>query len=285
MTTSKNDLRLAKVALLETRMAAELSSLIRNYGGDPVCVPSVSERPADASAEVGAFMDRMIDGSTDVALFQTGVSVNEMARVAESLGRSLDLIAGLEKITKICRGPKPVFALRKLGLAADVTVAEPFTTAEMVRTISSMALERSSLTVVHHGERNGALVSALSARCMSLDEIVLYRWELPEDVTPLRQLVRGLIDGRYDAIAFTSQVQVRHLFMTAIDLGLVRPLVEALQGDIVTAVVGPTCAAELRAYGISPDVEPTHPRMGHMALALAERLAESRAVATPVALV
>ena len=57
MTNSKNDLRLARVALLETRMAVQLSALIRSYNGIPICVASVSEQPVDSSGDV----DRLID--------------------------------------------------------------------------------------------------------------------------------------------------------------------------------------------------------------------------------
>jgi uroporphyrinogen-III synthase len=275
MSYSKNDLRLAKVALLENRMGAELSALVRKHGGVPVCVGAVSERPVDASADVSKFIDALTEGRTYAVVLQTGVSVNELARVAESLGRGTELIVGLARVTKVCRGPKPVAALKRLGLSADVAVPEPHTTAEMVLTLSAAPLAGRTVTIVHHGERNPALVEAATRWCGAVEELFLYRWQLPEDTAPLRRLVHDLVDGSYDAVAFTSQAQVRHLFIIARQEGLEADLKQVLNGEVVTAAVGPTCAAELVAHGVVPDVAPEHPKMGHMVLALAEFMSAS----------
>ena len=269
MTHSKSDLRLAKVALLETRMAAELSTLVRKHGGIPVCVPSVSERPADSSAQVRLLVDELIEGRTDVVVFQTGVSVHELARVAASMGCSSELIEGLKNVKKICRGPKPAAALKKLGLSADIAVPEPHTTSDMIAVLSDMPLEGVNVTVVHHGERNIPLIESLTQRCRSVGEIFLYRWRLPQNTRPLQKLVGDLVDGRYDAVAFTSQIQVRNLFMIARQKNLEWDLIETLGTSVVIAAVGPTCATELRSHGVIPNVVPEHPKMGHMVLELA----------------
>ncbi len=269
MTHSKSDLRLAKVALLETRMAAELSTLVRKHGGIPVCIPSVSERPADSSSQVRLLVGELSEGRTDLVVFQTGVSVDELARVATSMGWASELIEGLNNVKKICRGPKPAAALKKLGLSADVAVPEPHTTTDMIEVLSDMPLEGVNVTIVHHGERNIPLIESLTKRCRSVGEIFLYRWRLPKDTRPMRKLVGDLVDRRYDAVAFTSQIQVRHLFIIARQLDLEWELRETLGTSIVTAAVGPTCATELRSHGIDPNVVPEHPKMGHMVLELA----------------
>ena len=53
-----------------------------------------------------------------------------------------------------------------------------------------------------------------------LEELFLYEWRLPDDVEPLRRFVRAAVNGDLDAVAFTSQIQVRHLLAVARDLGL-----------------------------------------------------------------
>ncbi len=264
MTYSKNELRLPGVALLETRMGPQLANLVRRHGGDPVIIPSVSESPADASADVARFINRLCDNLVDIVVFQTGVSITQLVRTAESLGRTTGLLAGLRNVTKVCRGPKPVHALRQLGLRVDVVVPEPHTTEEMFETLTSMAIDGLSITVIHHGERNGLLIDALASRPRQIDELVLYRWKLPDDIRPLSTLTSDLIAGRYEAVAFTSQVQARHLFQVAEQSGLYAELRQALNDRVLVASVGPTCSGELRNHGIEPDVEPEHPKMGHM---------------------
>jgi uroporphyrinogen-III synthase len=40
------------------------------------------------------------------------------------------------------------------------------------------------------------------------------------------------------------------------------------------ASIGPVCSEAIRAEGLAPDVEPEHPKMGHLVKAAAERAAE-----------
>jgi len=39
----------ARIALLEARMSGELASLVRNHGGEPICVPAVREAPLECA--------------------------------------------------------------------------------------------------------------------------------------------------------------------------------------------------------------------------------------------
>ena len=79
-----------------------------------------------------------------------------------------------------------------------------------------------------------------------------------------------LLDGRVDAIAFTSQVQVRHLFQIAAASGKTEELAAALRRCVVVASVGPVCTAALEELGVAPDVVPDNPKMGPMVSALAQ---------------
>jgi uroporphyrinogen-III synthase len=138
--------------------------------------------------------------------------------------------------------------------------------------MSGLELRDRDVTLVHYGDRNTALVEALQARGCWLSELSLYEWQLPEDTGPLQDLIRDLVAGRMDAIAFTSQIQARHLFQVARDCGKVAALTQALNGRTVVAAIGPTCASALQRYGVTPDVVPDHPKMGHMVVALARHL-------------
>ena len=104
----------------------------------------------------------------------------------------------------------------------------------------------------------------------AVDEICLYEWRLPDDVAPLERLVGEIIDGKVDAVAVTSQIQIRHVFEIADKLGRSHALADALSRNVVVAAVGPVCASALRSYGVVPHVQPSHPKMGPMLLALAD---------------
>ncbi|MBI3953366.1 MAG: uroporphyrinogen-III synthase [Chloroflexi bacterium] len=131
-----------------------------------------------------------------------------------------------------------------------------------------------SVVVVQYGERNALLGEALRARGARVEELCLYEWLLPEDVGPLRALVKDVTGGRVDAVAFTSQVQARHLFQVAAGLGQAPELAAALNNHTVVASIGPTCTAALRRFGVEPQVVPEHPKMGHLIVALAQHQEE-----------
>ncbi len=262
----------ARVALLEGRMSGELVGLVRRHGGEPYAVPAVREAPLDCSEQVAAVVDRLSNGEVEIIIFSTGSGVTTLFQEVDRLDRLSELLAALQRVTIVCRGPKPAAALRRHGVPASLIAPEPHTTAELLAVMDGLELTGRDITLVHYGDRNVALAEALRDRGCRLAELSLYEWQLPEDTSPLEDLIRDLIAGRVDAIAFTSQVQARHLFQVAAGLDQVDALVAALNGRTVVAAVGPTCATALQRLRIMPDVVPDHPKMGHLVVALARHL-------------
>ena len=127
--------------------------------------------------------------------------------------------------------------------------------------------------VVHYGEPNEPLALGLRARGARLVELQVYLWRPPADDRPLQALAADVAAGRVDAVLFTSQIQVRHLWEAT--PAAVRPLLaEAFNGAVIAAAVGPTCAEALRAYGVRDVVTPENPKLGPLVAALSRRLAE-----------
>jgi len=260
----------ARVALLEARMSKELADLVERFGGRPYCVPSVREARLPPLEHVAAFIAALRAGRFSAVVFLTGVGVAALLREADSEGHLAETLNALRQTTTVCRGPKPAAVLRRHDVPIGLSAAEPFTTTELLDALLTIDLDGKEVALVHYGERNSALADALEARGAALEELCLYEWVMPDDVKPLRTLVRDLIDGRVDAVAFTSQVQCRHLFQVAADLGKSEDLVDALSSKVIVAAIGPVCAAALKALGVTPRVLPAHPKMGPMIAALAD---------------
>jgi uroporphyrinogen-III synthase len=258
----------ARVALLEARMTGELSELVKRFDGVPHSVPALREVPR--LDQIPAFIDALRDGRFSVAIFLTGVGASTVLREAERLGRLAEAVGALRAATVVCRGPKPVAALNRYAVATTVKAVEPYTTTELLEALTSIDLRDTGVALVHYGEPNQGLADALAARGARLEEICPYEWHMPEDAGPLAALVRDLIDGRVDAIAFTSQIQWRHLFRVATDLGCGDRLIDAMNRHTIVAAIGPVCADALRAVGVTPHVLPAHPKMGALIGALAE---------------
>ncbi|MEO8259468.1 MAG: uroporphyrinogen-III synthase [Acidobacteriota bacterium] len=256
------------VALLEARMGEEAAALVRKFGGTPYRVPAVRE--VDSTDEAGPFIDALLCGSLSVVIFLTGVGVSALLREAERRGCLEATLTALRLTTIVCRGPKPVAVLEQHRVPSHIVAAEPWTTRELLDALTPVDLEGKTVALVHYGEPNAVFAAALSARGALLEELSLYEWKLPDDVGPLQTLVRELVEGRLDAIAFTTQIQCRHLFRVAADLGLCERLAIALNNDAVVAAVGPVCADAIRVFGVMPRVVPVRPKMGPMIAALAD---------------
>lgn len=272
----------AKVALLEARLASEAAALVRRLGGEPVSVPALREEPVPSAPAVSAFVDRLARGELAYVVLQTGVGVNALALAAERLGRKRDLIKGLESARTLSRGPKPASALAALGLRPTYGTVSPHTTAELLAVLDPLPLEGVGVGVLHYGERNEAVEAALRSRNADVLGLTLYEWRLPEDTEPLKRLAERILTGELHAVAFTTQVQVRHLFAVT-DSHLRPALAEALDRRVVTGAVGPTCAAALRARGVVDVVVPQNPKLGPLFAALASRLEARRARAREAA--
>jgi uroporphyrinogen-III synthase len=171
-----------------------------------------------------------------------------------------------------CRGPKPSAPLRRHGVPISVAAREPYTTPELLEAMAGLELAGTRAAVLHYGERNTELSAALADRGARVDDLCVYEWLLPEDTTELRGLVQVILEGGVDAVAFTSQIQARHLFAVAGEVGLAEELTDALNTGVVTASVAPTCLAVLEGLGVRPHVVPRHAKMGHLVVALAEHI-------------
>ena len=266
------------VALLEARMSNELARLVQKHGGNPLCVPAVREHHELGADEARALFASLSSRKFDVVVFMTGVAVSLLFEVAEQLGRRPDLVAGLKAATTVCRGPKPTAALRGFGVSPTLIAGESFTSAEVIDAFADIELRGQRVLLFHYGERSESLAETLIARDAVVDEQWLYRWHLPEDTTGLARLVRSIVAGEIDALAVTCQIQFRHLFQVAEQIGAAHDLVDALNGRTAVAAVGPTCLAILQAHGVAVDVVPDHPKMGPMIVALMRHLDRRGAV-------
>lgn len=267
----------ARVAHLEGRMSGEMAKLIRHYGGEPVSAPSVREHALECGVEVAAFIDWLTGNSSPkVVIFLTGAGATALFREAEQLGRLPELLDALKEVQTVCRGPKPTSVLKRYGLQISRSVREPYTTTEVLEALSALDLTAHLIAVVHYGERNVMLAEALQSKGVQLEELCLYEWLMPEDTSPLQEIIHEIINQRIDAVVFTSQVQARHLLQVAANLGREAELVQALNVSTVVAAVGPTCAASLESSGVTPQVVPEHPKMGPMLSLLAQHIEQRR---------
>ena len=121
----------------------------------------------------------------------------------------------------------------------------------------------------------------LQGRGAAVLEIATYRWALPADTQPLKDLLAALKQRRVDAVIFTSAVQIQHLHLVAEQTGDADALPQLLAG-LVIGSIGPVCSSALLRYGITPTFEASPPKLGPMMKALDAALAPVDSVSVPL---
>ena len=214
----------------------------------------------------------------DGVVLLTGVGTRALIQTAASMGREDEFVGCLDRLTIIARSPKPARVLRQHKIHIDVMPPEPFTSEDLVKAISGVDLQDKDLAVQHYGGPNSFLIKSLKERGARVREVTLYTWGLPQDRSPVLKMIDDLAEGRIDAIAFTSQPQVTNLLTIAGEAGKEESLRASLSGSAVVASVGPVCSRRLQEAGIKVDVEPEHPHMGNLVIAVAEHFEQQVAV-------
>jgi uroporphyrinogen-III synthase len=260
-----------RVALLETRKAADIALLVRRFGGVPVCVPTVREVPSD-DAVVRPAIDDVIARAFDLVIVLTAAACDALFAVAERQGSAGQLAIGLQATPIACRGPKPLLALRRKGLTAAVSTPRPHTNEELIEALAGVDLEGKRVLVLNYGERSERCSAGLAARRAVITDVALYEWALPLDTGPLERLIADAIGRRIDAMLVTSQIQYRHLLQVAQRLGHEGALIDALRDHVTVGSVGPVCSRAIRAAGVVPDVMPALPNGASLVQALADYL-------------
>src|SRR3989338_7487510 len=265
----KSSLKGLRIVSFESRRAAEMAELIRNYGGEPIIAPSMREVPLGENRDAIDFIGQLEAGSIDFLILLTGVGTRTLVAAVASEYPRERVTAALQRITLVARGPKPVAALRELGLKPDISVPEPNTWRDILSELDSKTeIKGRRVAVQEYGIPNAELTAGLEARGAKVSRVPVYRWALPEDTGPLRSAIGRIVENRGDIALFTNATQGFHLFQVARDERLDGSLREAFS-RVLIASVGPICNEALEHVGLRADLEPEHPKMGHLIAAVA----------------
>ena len=253
-----------RVLSLESRRAVEVAKLIRTYGGEPFVVPAMREVPLESNRQALAFAGDLLAKKVDLVIFLTGVGVRALLDIVQTKHDREQFLSALRAVKVVARGPKPVAALRDLRVPVVATAAEPSTWREMMTALNAEfgdSLQTMRVAVQEYGASNPELLAELTERCAEVTKVPVYQWALPEDLRPLREAVHSVADSSVDVVLFMTAVQVIHLFQVAEEMGL-RDALSAGLRSLVVVSIGPTTSEELAHYGITPDFEPSRPKMG-----------------------
>ena len=225
--------------------AQALERLVREAGGEPVCVPAIEIRELADLAPFHALADRL--ASFDLAIF---VSRNAVCRALDLLG-GRPWPAGLTVAT-VGQGSRA--ELEKRGFA-DVIAPAARSDSEALLALPVLAAVRGSRIVIFRGEGGRELLGQeLAARGASVEHAVCYRRDVPEGAG-MRSAWAGGIDavtvssaeGLANLLAMLGEGAARRLARVPLFVPHPRVAVEAQRRALQQAIVAGPGDAEMVA--------------------------------------
>ncbi|MCI0380083.1 MAG: uroporphyrinogen-III synthase [Gemmataceae bacterium] len=242
------------IALAEGRQLEELAQMLEKEGAVALRCPMVSILdPADDGAAL-AWLEELVAGRFDYVVLLTGEGLRRLLACADRYGLRDRVLGALARTRTVTRGPKPVKALKEVGLAPGLIAAVP-TTEGVIATLRGEVLTGKSVGVQLYSASNPPLVEFLEKAGVTVRTVQPYVYAPASDADQVVELFRRLESGGVDAIVFTSSPQVDRLFEVAAQKQLDALLRGGLKKTKVAAV-GPVVADNLHARGIRVDICP-----------------------------
>lgn len=260
-----------RVSALESRRRDEFSRLIERFGGVPTVSPSMREMPIEKNKEAVDFAYRIMTGEIGAVIFLTGVGFKHFLASVEKHVDRQRLLDSLSDIITIARGPKPVAAMREVGLQPSYRAPEPNTWREVLQLIDqSIPVSNVTIGLQEYGVTNHSLLAGLEARGANVVSVKVYQWDFPEETGPLCANIESICKGEQDVLMFTSAHQAVNLLRMAEQMECESQLRQALD-RMVVASIGPTTSEMLQHLNLPVDLEASPNKMGHLVQQTSEK--------------
>ena len=262
-----------RILILETREEAQFSRLLQEQGAHVLQCPMFTIHDAPDPAPVEAWIRLFIDKPFDDLVLMTGEGLRRMMTVARRIGVDQDFIAAVAKAKRYARGPKPVRALREIGLEADAQTETPTSEGVAAMLAQEILKEHRLGLQLYPDKDHNKLIAAITALGATVETVLPYIFDGQAADTNIVEAINEMAQRRVDAIALTSSGQVRRL----IDVARAHNCEDQLRAGLKqtpVASVGPVVSDELKANGLHTDIYPANdsffmkPLISAMAVAL-----------------
>ena len=196
-----------------------------------------------------AWLGRFIAAPFDDLILLTGEGLYRLLDLARPAGIEAAVLTALGRTRTICRGPKPVRALRMLGHQPQLRAQEP-TTDGIIALLSSLDLRGRRVGVQLYPDAGDRLLAFLTGAGAVPDPVTPYEYAARAADETILALIDQLAAGSIHVIALTSAPQVRRLFQVAQTNGLSDRLLAGL-GRTTIAAIGPVVVDAVRQRGLS----------------------------------
>jgi uroporphyrinogen-III synthase len=242
-----------RILVPESRELDVFARMLEEEGAIALRCPLVQTVDLDDTGEAQDWIGRLITAPFDFTVLMTGVGLRKL--VSLSGKREADFIRALASSRIVTRGPKPVRALREIGLVPALSAAEP-TSAGILKTLEREKLEGRRVGIqLYPSDAPVPLVKSLRGLGAEVFPVTPYRYTAEAKNEQVVEVIKDLAAGRIDLIAFTSSAQINRLFEVAAQAYIEQRLIDGLRRTPIAAV-GPVVDRTLKEKGLASVVHP-----------------------------
>jgi uroporphyrinogen-III synthase len=260
-----------RVGVTADRRWRAQADLLENLGAEVIHGPTIRTVDLSRDEALRRVTVELIDRPPDFLVGSTGMGMTMWLEAADAWELGGPLRDALRRGRVVARGAKAWSALRRQGF--EVAWQAPSETMEeVVDFLVGEGIDSARVALQLFDPGGHPSTAALADRCRELVEVPVYRWLMPDDTGPATRLIEEMCAGAVDAVTFTSQPAVHHLFRIAEGLGRVDDVRAAFNGAVLPVCVGPVCADAATAEGITGPAWPDPPRLAAMVRLVASTL-------------
>ncbi|HLB28743.1 MAG TPA: uroporphyrinogen-III C-methyltransferase [Dehalococcoidia bacterium] len=238
--------------------ASVLARLLADEGAEVIELPALEIRPTVDEERLAQAIRCLAGGEYSWAVFTSANAVEVFFAHLRQVGYDARAFGG----ARVCAiGPATAQALEERGIHADA-VPEEYIAEGVVAALAGQVASGQRVLVPRAEGARQELVDGLAALGARVDEMTLYRAEVPEEA--LAEALARLRGGEVDIVTFTSSSTVRNLVQ------LLGGDVESLRQSVIACIGPVTAQTAEELLGRKPDLVAREHTMPGLVRALAE---------------
>src|SRR6478609_5853199 len=166
--------------------------MLEERGAETISCPMLAIRDAPDEKPVAAWLRWFKKGTCDDLVLMTGEGLRRLLGIARRIYLEPAFLYALRMTRKITRGPKPVRALREIGLDADIPADEP-TTEGIIAAMRRHDFGRHHVGVqLYPGNPNRRLMDFIEAAGAAPDPVLPYIYVPEADDARVLAIISGM---------------------------------------------------------------------------------------------
>jgi uroporphyrinogen-III synthase len=264
------------VGVTADRRWEEQVELLRRRGATVMHGPVMKTLALGSERGLRTATEALLHAPPDIVVANTGIGIRGWLSAAEGWGWGDDVAGIMRRARVLARGPKAAGAVVTAGCAVEWRTASG-RMRDLVAHLLDQGVDGARVAMQLDGGCSDATATPLRDAGADVVTLPVYRWTAPDDVEPAERRAEAVVDGRVDAVTFTSAYAVTSFLSIAGH----RDIAGAFDSDVLPVCIGPVCHDAAIAHGLIRAIQPERPLLGGMVNAMADALvAGQRVIAT-----